>query len=86
MWWLELGGRPPGRHYKTGRDAFTSSGFSARGPLSQAPFAVDFVVTVTVEQGQVGIPIVRPVAVPVMHFHDVFYHEAQPTECTTALL
>ena len=66
--------------------AFTSSGSSARGPLSQAPFAVDFVVTVTVEQGQVGIPIVRPVAVPVMHFHDVFYHEAQPTECTTALL
>ncbi len=39
---------------------------------------MDFVVTVTVEQGQVGIPIVRPVAVPVMHFHDVLYHEAQP--------
>jgi hypothetical protein len=27
---------------------------------------------------KIGIPVVRPVAVPVMHFHDVFYHEAQP--------
>jgi hypothetical protein len=80
------GRRLPQCYYKTGRDAFTSSGSSVRGPLSQAPFAVGFVVAVTVEQRQVGIPIVRPVAVSVMYFHDVLHYEAQPTERATVLL
>ena len=48
----------PLRHSQTGRETFTSSGFSARGPLSLARFAVDFVVTVSVEQDQVGVPVV----------------------------
>jgi hypothetical protein len=51
-------------------------------PLPQAPF----VAAVAEEQRQVGIPIVRPVAVPMMHFHDVLYHEAWSAKRTTVLL
>ena len=43
------GNHHPPRHSQTGRETFTSSGFSARGPLSLALFAVNFVVAVTVE-------------------------------------
>ena len=52
------GNRFPLRHSQTGRETFTSSGFSARGPLSLALSAVDFVVAVTMKQHQVSVPVV----------------------------
>jgi len=44
--------------------------------LSQIPFAVYGVVAVAVEQHQVGIAVVVPVAVLVMYFQDVLCREA----------
>jgi hypothetical protein len=52
-----------------------SSGSSMRGPLSLALFAVCLVVTVRVEQREVGIPVVVPVSILVMHFHRVLCHK-----------
>ena len=49
-----------------------SHGSSVGGLLSQAPFAVCLVVAVTVEQCQVGVPIVRSVPIPMMYLGDVF--------------
>jgi len=47
-----------------------------RSGQASAPFAVDFVVAVAVEQRQVGVAVVRRVAIPVMHFHNVLCREA----------
>jgi len=44
------------------------------------------VVAVAVEQHQVGIPVIVPVAVLVMHFQDVLCREAQPAVGTMAFL
>jgi len=43
------GGRPPRRHSRTARNAFTLCGSSARGLLSSAPFVVGFIVAVTMK-------------------------------------
>ena len=49
---------------------------SVRGLLSSVPFAVNLVVTVAVQQHQVPVPVISPVAIPVMYFHHVLYPKA----------
>ena len=52
-----------------------SRGSSACGALSLEPFAVYLIVTVDVEQGQVSIPVVLPVAIPMMDLHCILCRE-----------
>ena len=52
-----------------------SRGSSVCGALSLEPFAVDLIVTMDVEQGQVSIPVVPPVAIPMMDLHLVLCRE-----------
>lgn len=59
-----------------GRDSFPSSGSSVCGALSMLPFAVYLIVTVRVEQSQVSIPVILPVAIPMMDLHRILCREA----------
>ena len=52
-----------------------SRGSSVWGTLSLEPFAVDLIVTMDVEQGQVSVPVVPPVAIPMMDLHRVLCRE-----------
>jgi len=52
-----------------------SRGSSACGTLSLVPFAVYLIVTVDVEQSQVAVPVVTPVAIPVVYLHPVLCRE-----------
>jgi len=65
------GGRPPHRRFRTGRESFPSSGSSARGTLSMVQPRMCPVVTVGVEQHQVGTPFITPVAVPMVYLQHV---------------
>jgi hypothetical protein len=52
-----------------------SRGSSVRGALSLVPFTAYLIVTVGVEQTQVCVPVVLPVSVPVVCFHQVLCRE-----------
>ena len=69
------GNRFPRRYSRTERNSFPLLRSSVRGPLSLALFAVDLIVAVAVKQHQVGIAIVQPIPIPVMHFNHVLCRE-----------
>ena len=69
-------GHPSRRRSRTVREPLSSHGSSAHESLSEIPHAVDLIVAMRMEQPQIGVPIVRAVTIPVMHFQDIIHAKA----------
>jgi hypothetical protein len=55
-------------------------------PMALVMSTVHRIVTVAMEEGQVGQPVIGPIPIPMMHFGPVLTREVQSTMVTATLL